>query len=131
MRGYRTYKREGKLFRDHKEKIRQAALEAIRLQKRTTAQVLIAYHWRKYWAKVFLQLMKEKSQTKKGLDFEKMSVLEMQIHMQEKRKKKQEREDKRKRKARAKKQAAAGAKNNAGRVGGGFGAKNNAYGVGA
>lgn len=32
--------------------------------------------------------MREKAGTRKGLNFETMSILEMQIHMQEKRKKK-------------------------------------------
>ena len=47
--------------------------------------------------------MKEKNDKHSKLDFENMSILEMQIHMQEKRRKKAEKEEKRKRKARAKK----------------------------
>jgi len=49
-----------------------------------------------------LEELKRKAVRKKGLDFEKMSILEMQIHMQEKRKKKAEKEAKRKRNLKAK-----------------------------
>ena len=59
-----------------------------------------------------------------------MSILEMQIHMQEKRKKKAEKDAQRKRKLKAK-EAAGKQVNRKGRVGGGFGGANNAYGVGA
>jgi hypothetical protein len=75
--------------------------------------------------------LKAKAQKSSKLDFENMSILEMQIHMQNKRKQKAEKEEKRKRKARAKKQAAAGLATQAGRVGGGYGASGNAYGIGA
>lgn len=65
--------------------------------------MLIAYHWRRYWAKVMLEEMKTKKSKNSIIDFEKMSVLEMQIHMQQKRKEKALKEEKRKKKARAKK----------------------------
>lgn len=84
-----------------------------------------------------MEILREKASIKDGLNFDKMSILEMQIHMQEKRKKKAEKEAKRKKKAKAKAMEEARAKlkgrdkNKAGRIGGGYGAQNNAYNVGA
>jgi hypothetical protein len=80
-------------------------------------------------AGVMLQMMKQKQvQNKKGLDFDKMSIVEMQSLMQEKRRLKQEKQAKRDKKAKAR---AMKIKNLKHRIGGGFGGANNAYGIGA
>lgn len=104
------------------------------MARRTNAQIVIQYHWRRYWAKIQLQIMREKANVKDGLNFDKMSILEMQIHMTEKRKKKAEKDAKRKKKAKAKAIEEARIKlkgRGRGGVGGGMGAMNNAYNVGA
>ena len=80
-------------------------------------------------AKTQLEQLKAKKINKAGWEFDKMSILEMQVYMQQKRKKKEERELKRRKKQQAKESAAK--QGTISKAGGGTGARNNGYAVGA
>ena len=82
-----------------------------------------------FQAKTQLEQLKAKKINKAGWEFDKMSILEMQVYMQQKRKKKEERELKRRKKQQAKESAAK--QGTVSRVGGGYGARGNGYAVGA
>jgi hypothetical protein len=88
MRGYKEAIKDGwqhrfNIFRAH---LRKTEEERILRQKRTNSQVLIAYHWRRYWAKVQIEeLRAQKEREGSKLDFQKMSIIEMQLMMQQKR----------------------------------------------
>lgn len=56
-KGYLVSKTKGVEFKKFQADLRAAKIQAILLQRRTNAQVLIAYRWRRFWVSINITYM--------------------------------------------------------------------------